>query len=384
MAKFSFTPPTPRRFALFPTVVDYPLRVRVEYADPHAQGSRMSTSRRTILAGLASLGATTALPAWAQFDGAIRPQSDPWAQVDPYADARNGFPSAPQGQPFSEASRAASKKPVPTQNTVPEPPSAEEIASQHLSEALTDPEAFEILSARRSLHYSTVIKPDERQGGIVRNSALQQAFRRFCQPFLDVADRGHLPWEVYVTDFPRPNGLAYGGGKITIASGTILYADHPGELAGIVVHEIGHNDHRHISDSKEIEALMTLQRSGGAGASISMTEALQKLDPHFQNVLSNGFSRAHEREADAHVPELFERVGMDTEHYVVMFKKMMSIYGQTWDQKTCLMDTHPAMAERIELLRGLSVGRRPRHEATLSGWAELKRHFPTPSGYRWG
>lgn len=349
----------------------------------------MSTSRRTVLAGLAGLGATASLPAWAQ---AIRAQSDPWAQVDPYDDPRNGFPgSGGAARPAERSTPAAPAAPpsdsraaMAVQGAAPVPPSPEEIASYDLMEALTDPEGFEILSARRTLYQVTVAAKEKQQGPLVANGAVQSAFRRFCEPFFAIADRRHLPWEVYVTDYPAPNGLAYGGGKITIASGTILYADHPAELAGIIAHEIGHNDRRHVTESKEIEALMTLAASGDPQFAGGAATALAKTDPYYRQLLSQGFSRQQEREADAHVPYMFEQLGMDANRYVTMFQKMMKIYNIDAARKTCLIDSHPAMMERIEALRSLNIGRGSGRNYSPPGWDELKRFYPTPAEYRWG
>lgn len=346
----------------------------------------MSITRRSLLAGM---GAALASSAWAQ---AIGPQSDPWAQVDPYADPRNGFPAqgSDGGRAFGGAeapqpqARSAMKPRAAAQSDAPAPPSDEEIAAQNLMEALTDPERFEILAGRQGLYYCTVAAKQKAQGPIVANAGVQRAFQQFCQPFFQVAERQTLPWEVYVTDYDRPNGLAFGGGKLTITSGTIRVADHPAELAALVAHEIGHNDCRHISKGQEVDALMTLGKSGGIAVDRSTKAALDGLQPQFQQILQRGFARDQEREADAHVPLLFGRLNMDAERYVTMFQKMMRIYGNKPDEKTCLTDTHPVTMERIELIRAQIAGRRVRSEYTPPGWAELKRIYPTPSEYRWG
>lgn len=341
----------------------------------------MTVSRRKVLTGLASLGAAAATPAWAQ---AIGPQSDPWAQVDPYADPRNGFPSARPEDSFSSPSRGAPD--AARQGDVPTPPSPQEIASQDLMQALTEPERFEILRARHGLWYETFAPENKKKmhGPVVDNSVVQRAMRRFCEPFFEVADRSHLPWEVYVTQNQKPNGLAFGGGKITITAGTIIYADHPAELAALVVHEIGHNDRRHVSESVEVRALMTLARDGSLPGAEGMKAALDKILPQFDDLMMKGFSRQHEREADAHVPHLFEKVGIDPARYITMFQKMMRIYKDDPNIKTCLMDTHPVIMERIDAIRSQTLGRRYRSDFTPPGWAELKRIYPTPSEYRWG
>jgi|GEM_PF-1755994 len=336
----------------------------------------MTTTRRTVLAGLA---ATVASPALAQFDNAIRPQNDPWAQVDPYADPRNGFPletrrpaaatPPPGAAPAREAAAGGAAAKSPT-----------DIAKLTLAELLADPESVEIGSGRYGIQKALAGKSS--QGAVIRNQALQGVFRRFCEPFLKLVERPHLPWELYLTDSPTPNGLAYGGGKITVAVGSLIYADHPAEFASIVVHEIGHNDRRHLGQAIETDTLMKLLESGDINAPGSAGEAFRKLDPMYDALLESGFSRLREREADAYVPFLYDRMGMDTGRQIVMFQKMMKVYDISSARKTCLMDSHPAMQERIELLRPMV--RKVRNEFAPPGWEELKRYYPTPPEYRWG
>ena len=350
----------------------------------HAGGRAVTIDRRKVLTGLTALAASTATPAWAQFGNAIQPQNDPWAQVDPYADPRNGFPSQP-ARPFSEARpgdrghdggvfRAAEGRQTGPRS------SQEDLAKMTMADLLADPEAVEIGSGQYGI--GLALNGKSSQGGVIRNDAVQQALRRFCEPFLNIAERPHLPWEVYLTDFPLPNGLAYGGGKITIAVGTLIYADHPSEFASTIVHEIGHNDRRHIGQAIETEAMMTLLRSGDITAAGSAGEAFKKLNPMYVDLLDKGFSRLQEREADAHVPFMYDQLGMDTGRAIIKFRKMMKLYGKDPNKKTCLTDTHPVMMERIELLQ--AKVRPVRHEFTPPGWEELKRFFPTPSEYRWG
>lgn len=342
----------------------------------------MTIDRRKVLAGLAGLGAATATPAWAQFGNAIQPQNDPWAQVDPYADARNGHPSQP-AKPFGEARPAGAGRGVfrdAEEHAGTDQPTEQDFAKMTMAELLADPEAVEIGSGQYGIRKA--LNGSSSQGAVIKSAAVQKAFRRFCEPFVQIAERPHLPWELYLTDYPLPNGLAYGGGKVTITVGTLIYADHPAEFASIVVHEIGHNDRRHLGQAIETQAMMTLLKSGDITVPGSAGDAFKKLDPMYADLLDKGFSRLQEREADAHVPFMFEQLGMDTNRGIITFEKMMKLYGNDPNRKTCLTDTHPAMQERIELLR--AKVRPVRSEFIPPGWEELKRYYPTPPEYRWG
>lgn len=95
------------------------------------------------------------------------------------------------------------------------------------------------------------------------------------------------PIRVTVVDIPVVNAVALPGGRILIFNRLIAEAKSPDELAGVLAHEIGHVDHRHV-----LVALLrrfgigVLLGTGGSGAEYG------------QALLESRYSRAAESEAD--------------------------------------------------------------------------------------
>lgn len=254
-----------------------------------------------------------------------------------------------------------------------------------LSQALTDPEGFEIRNAQAAYHYYLVKQPDKGQGPILQNRAAQNAIMKFCQPFFAACDRPHLPWQVLITDTPQLNGFAVGGGKIAITSGLIAHADHPAELAAVVAHEIGHVDFRHSAKSMEVKALMALNKGKGTPETGLGKEVLEQMLGEFEKILVTGYDRNNEFQADGHVVTMLDRLGMDPGRQITMWQKMIKKTNRDLTKKTCLMDTHPVMLERMQALRAAMGGDgNPTAQYVPPGWAELKRALPTPAEYRWG
>jgi Zn-dependent protease with chaperone function len=122
------------------------------------------------------------------------------------------------------------------------------------------------------------------------------------------------PIRVGVVDIPMVNAVALPGGRILIFRGLIDEARSPDEVAGVLAHEIGHVEHRHV--------LVALLRRFGIGLLIGSGGTAAE---YGQALIDSRYSRAAESEADdysiAHLrsagispaatAKLFERLGKE-------------------------------------------------------------------------
>ncbi|MBC7951053.1 MAG: M48 family metalloprotease [Rhodospirillaceae bacterium] len=322
----------------------------------------MSTSRRTILTGLASLGATAALPAWAQLVGA---QSDPYAQVDPYADPRNGFPSAAQG-----GMQGGQRPNRPAQN---------EMFSSAANDGSAMSEADEIELGRAA--YPALIK---KKKGAYPDQRLQAALRDFCRPMFAVSDRPHLPWEVTLCNDPSPNAGAFAGGKVLVNMGLLAICDRAGELAATMAHEIGHVDKRHTARRESLTDLIEmLRKNGGMGKGLP----LEQLIPNSQGEISDlldvfmkAYGRDDETEADGHEMVILERLGVAPIHAINDQHNFAKLGGSGLNE---LASSHPRNEDRMAHIQQLAaMQKRPQNDFVFPGWDVLKKAFPTSPAWR--
>jgi Zn-dependent protease with chaperone function len=152
--------------------------------------------------------------------------------------------------------------------------------------------------------------------------------------------------EVYVIKHLQPNALAFPGGFIVVTEGLLLLADGPGEVAGVLAHEIAHIRQRHgiqalIKSGGPFYALRILLGDRGIGGVLSQGS-------HF--LLHQKFSRAHEEEADALAWKYMVDAKMDPRGLITLLEKVMELEGEGPGLPAFAL-THPPTRDRVEALR---------------------------------
>ena len=142
------------------------------------------------------------------------------------------------------------------------------------------------------------------------------------------------PMRVGVVDLPVVNAVALPGGRILIFRGLIDDARSPDEVAGVLAHEIGHVQHRHV--------MVSLLRRFGIGLLIGSGGSAAE---YGQVLLESSYSRAAESEADDYSIEHMVRAGISTAPTAAMFGR----FGRDEAGMAGLfvyMASHPPSVER--------------------------------------
>ena len=193
----------------------------------------------------------------------------------------------------------------------------------------------------------------EAQNRVLRDSRIQRYVRFLAQPLIEQAwrDRPGIDYRVTVLDDPdMVNAFALPGGPTYVFTGLMILAGDEAELAGVLGHEFGHVVARHSAE--QLAANLGIQ----VLAAIALGEDPERLAAAAADLTAGGFmarfSRDDEREADDLGLRYAIAAGYDPHGIVRMFQRMQSLSGDSARPLGGLMATHPAMAERIERLRG--------------------------------
>jgi len=141
------------------------------------------------------------------------------------------------------------------------------------------------------------------------------------------------------------NAYYIGAGNIMIFEGLLSELESSGQLAGLIAHEIGHGVRKHLSEDMRRNLGLTI-------LNILFNEftdnQYQTMTNVFQTLVSRGYSREQEREADIYAVDLMMRAGYDPQGLVDLMKlfkeKSANIKLLEFTQ------THPVPESRIEYI----------------------------------
>jgi len=180
-------------------------------------------------------------------------------------------------------------------------------------------------------------------------------------------DSGKYTYRITVIETSDINAFSLPGGFIIIYSGLIDFCKTPEELAGVIAHEMGHNENHDVLKrlAKNISITIILNSVIGSDKG--------NLDDILQQVISTKFDRCQEELADAFAVDLMLHSGINPEHLAHFFERLLDQKPAILNQLDFLM-THPADDKRIEAIRGRAEGRYFQEQPLEVYWPGLKEH----------
>jgi beta-barrel assembly-enhancing protease len=166
-------------------------------------------------------------------------------------------------------------------------------------------------------------------------------------------------------DSEEINAFAAPGGLILLTRGMLRCCTSEDAAAAILAHEVGHIQHKHglqaIKKSRVTSALTILAAEGaktlGDQELTQLTEVFEEsASDVISTMVTNGYSRSFEREADKAAVTILTRTGYDPNALVDMLQVME---GKLKPGGTDFAKTHPSPASRIEDIKALLPGERP-------------------------
>jgi Zn-dependent protease with chaperone function len=143
-----------------------------------------------------------------------------------------------------------------------------------------------------------------------------------------------------------PNAFALPDGRIYMTDELVELAKDDEEILAVLAHEAGHHVHRH-GMRQAIESSSVFIATGLLFGDVSGSSIAVALPA---TLLSNGFSRGHEREADHYAFELLLERGLSPAAFARIMERLSEHHGESKaaDEGVAgYLSTHPATPERI-------------------------------------
>jgi predicted Zn-dependent protease len=199
------------------------------------------------------------------------------------------------------------------------------------------------------------VENEEKIGDLIIENMLSHDsnYKKISTPLLDSAlhtiEKRIIPnigltdydLNISVVDNPGINAITLPGGNIMIFKGLILATDSPEELAGVLCHEIGHVEKRHVVSKLAKEFSTTILFSILTGGDPGL------LNDIIKSSVSTVFDRGQEAEADDYALVLLEKSNISPEQLSSFFEKLKKNSHQLVDNFD-LLSTHPKINSRIK------------------------------------
>lgn len=174
-----------------------------------------------------------------------------------------------------------------------------------------------------------------------QNDTLERAVKVIADRLIQSLDTVKYDYDIVLAQSTQINAMTMFGGRIYVLRGLLSYTESPEELAGVMAHEIGHAQERHVVHRlvKElgVTAVLTLLAGGDPG---TVTQILKAL-------MQSVFSRNQESRADQFALSLMENAGIDPIHLADFFRRLEED-EKTYPKGLEIMMTHPHHTSRIE------------------------------------
>ncbi len=163
------------------------------------------------------------------------------------------------------------------------------------------------------------------------------------------------------------NAFALPGAQIRVNQGLLCFTESPEELLGVLGHELGHIQQRHIVRGvieRSGTAILMLVLGAGSTADLANT------------AISNRFSVEDEAEADRIASKLMLDSGFSPDALAQFFKRLSSKDPNYFSKLEFLLSDHPLSQSRIDFFKAQSAlldeGATPSRHAIDKAWLSLR------------
>ncbi|MBV8209343.1 MAG: M48 family metallopeptidase [Burkholderiaceae bacterium] len=141
------------------------------------------------------------------------------------------------------------------------------------------------------------------------------------------------------------NAFALPGGTVLVTDQLAELATDDAALAGVLAHEIGHVEKRHvlrqIISSSVVGVVIAMIAGDVSSVTVALPAALAQLS----------YSRDMEREADAYAVELLQQHSIPVEPFADLLQRLQKDSGGGADGWGRYLTTHPATEQRVAAIR---------------------------------
>lgn len=222
--------------------------------------------------------------------------------------------------------------------------------------------------------------------GAVQDPAINRYVAEVGSRLDDSVHRPGMPYSYRALNANYVNAYTFPGGAMGVTRGIMVELNDEAELAGLLGHELGHVNARHVAQQQgrsmlaqaAVIGLNVAARDSNWGSVIAYGSEIGA------SALLSGYSRDDEREADALGQEYMVRAGYPAAGMVRLQQLLVDQQKEEPGIVQTMFSTHPMSRERRDTARQMaetkyaaSKSRDPQRERFMDSTASLRQIKPT-------
>lgn len=200
-------------------------------------------------------------------------------------------------------------------------------------------------------------QPAQAQSGInlIRDAEIEATLHNMTNPILEAAGISPGTVNLYIVRDKRLNAFVAGGMNLFLNTGLLMRTDNPGQLAGVIAHEVGHIAGGHLSRAGTAQnraaAEVILSTVLGAAAAVAGAPALGTAIIAGGQTVAQGeylsFSRSQEQSADQAAVSYLRRIDVSAAGLGEFFHILDEQNLLSTAQSNPYLRSHPLTRDRI-------------------------------------
>ncbi len=191
---------------------------------------------------------------------------------------------------------------------------------------------------------------------IIRDTEIENIFKMWMEPLLEAAGMEQDSINLVLVQSPQINAFVAGGANIFVYTGLIDKTENPGELLGVLAHELGHISGGHLIRTRDAmkrasyESILGMVLGMGAAIVSGQPGAAQAIISGSGNIAQRRFlahSRVNESTADQAALRYLNASEINPAGLISFFEKLGSGEFISSSRQTEYVRTHPLTHNRI-------------------------------------
>ena len=202
------------------------------------------------------------------------------------------------------------------------------------------------------------------QLSIIRDAEIEDTIRGYAAPLFSAADLSAEFVEIHIVASRQLNAFVAGGQKIFVFTGLLLASESPGQIIGVLAHEVGHITGGHLARTHD--ALRTATTQSILAAVLGVAAAASGLGDVAGAIILGGaqltqasllqYSRTQESSADQAALHLLDATGQSAAGLLAFLDILGDQEALLQESQDPYVRSHPLTRERLRTVRNHIAG----------------------------